>query len=271
MKLLPIALASIAVLPFLQAGQLTEIPTNETGPSWSAELSTGWDSLYMYRGVNQVPGFDDYGSSLSWTALSWTLQIGENDALSLGTWAAFSMGETDYKEIDAVASYTHTVGAFSLTFGYALYAVINEPNGLFNNELNVTIGYDFDLGFITLTPGLEYAFNVGPKPGQGGYSEQASSYLEIRLDGDMAIYRDKVALAPWAALGVNFRNNTTLRDEEASPFTGADHFEVGAALPFSVAEGITLSPYAAVSMQWSDFPGTQPTTFWGGVSVNFSF
>jgi hypothetical protein len=270
MKLPAFLLAVVGMGSLLHAGEFKEQIVSPPS-KWSAELSTGWDSLYMYRGVNQVPGFDGYGSSLSWTALTCTISLTANDSLSIGTWAAFALGESDYKELDAVASYTHTFGAFSLTLGYALYAVINEPNGLFNNELNVAAAYDIDLGWISVTPGFIYAFNVGPKPGQGGYSEQASSYLEARVDGEMAIYRDKVSLAPWVAFGANFRSNTTTRDGEASPFVGSDHFEVGAALPVSLAENVTASPYVAASTQWSDFPGTRPTTFWGGVSVTVSF
>lgn len=266
-KLFLLSLLAISAVSVLRGGELAEVAS----PDWSAELSTGWDSLYMYRGINQVPGFDDYGSSLSWTALSATIFLSENDSLSIGTWAAFALGESDYKELDALASYTHAFGDLSLTFGYALYAVINEPLGLFNNELNVAAAYGFDLGFLTLTPGVIYAFNVGPKLGQGGYSEQASSYLEARVDGEIPIHGETVGLAPWAALGINFRNNTTVRGGETSPFVGADHVEFGVAVPVAVAESVTLSPYVAVSSQWSDFPGTRPTTFWGGVSVAFSF
>jgi hypothetical protein len=261
---------SLAVMCASHAGDFKE-QIMSPARAWTAELSTGWDSLYMYRGVNQVPGFDNYGSSLSWTALTGTLQLTESDSISIGMWAAFSIGETQYKELDALASYTHAFGALSITLGYALYAVTSEPYGLFNNELNAAVAYDINLGPLTLTPGIIYSFNLGPKLGQGGYSEQASSYLELRLDGDVALYRDKVSLAPWTALGINLRNNTTVRDGTASPFVGADHFEAGAALPIALAEGVTLSPYGAVSFQWSDFPGTQPTTFWGGVSVVFSF
>jgi len=271
MKLSIVPLAAMAAASFLHAAEFKDA-SSAASFDWSAELSTGWDSLYMYRGVNQVPGFRGYGSSLSWTALTATVSLGESDSISIGSWAAFALGESDYKELDAVASYTHTIGAFSFTLGYSLYAVINEPNGLFDHELNVAAAYDIDMGFLTLTPGLIYAFNVGPKPGQDGYIEQASSYLEVRVDGDIPIFRDKVALAPWVALGINFRSNTTVLDNgEASPFVGADHFEAGTALSFLLAEGVTLSPYVAVSTQWSDFPGTRQTTFWGGASVVFSF
>src|SRR3954463_11843118 len=58
---------------------------------WSASLSTGWDSLYMFRGVNVLPGFEGYGSSLYWTQLSVTFNLSENDFLTVGAWTAFGI------------------------------------------------------------------------------------------------------------------------------------------------------------------------------------
>ncbi len=66
---------------------------------WGAELSTGWDSLYMFRGVN-VLRFDQdgneqkYGSSLYWTQLSVSFMPTENDTITLGGWMAFGIGST---------------------------------------------------------------------------------------------------------------------------------------------------------------------------------
>jgi hypothetical protein len=61
---------------------------------WGASLSTGWDSLYMYRGVN-VLRFDQdgneqkYGSSLYWTQVNVSFMPTENDTITLGGWMAF--------------------------------------------------------------------------------------------------------------------------------------------------------------------------------------
>jgi hypothetical protein len=264
--------AALFVLPPLHAGQNTfkESAASEESAPWEGSLSAGWDSLYMFRGVNQLPGFEGYGSSLSWTALELTVHLTGADSLTFGTWMAFGLSESDYKEIDGLATYTHTIGALSLSLGYALYAVPSETNGLYNNELNIAAAYEMKCGTVTLTPGIAYAFNLGPAPGNRGYVEQASSYLEIRLDGEVPLFHDVVSMAPWAALGVNFRNNTT-GGATPTPFVGADHVEIGAALPIALCEGVSLAPYVATSFQWSDFPGTRPATVWGGASVAFSF
>lgn len=265
-----ILLSATCLCPFasLRAGEVQS--SDETSP-WTGSLATGWDSLYMFRGVNQLPGFEGYGSSISWTGLTLTWTFSEADSLTLGTWAAFGLTDSDYKEIDAFAVYTKTIGDLSLALGYSLYAVINEPNGLYANELNFAAGYDFTIGHVTLTPGVLYAFNLGPAPGNGGYVEQASGYLELRVDADIPVLHDGLSITPWTAFGLNFRYNTTGRNDPPSPFIGTDHIECGVALPIVLSRAVTVAPYVASSFQWMCLPDTAATTFWGGASVAVSF
>lgn len=240
-------------------------------PWWSATLSTGWDSLYMFRGVNQLAGFQGYGSSISWTSAALTFNPGTNDSLEIGTWSAFGLSESDYKEIDATAVYTHTFGNLSVSLGYALYAVLNAANGLYSHELSAAAAYELRCGPLKLTPGLEYDFNAGPAPGNRGYVEQGSSYLQLRVDGEISICRDRVSLAPWAAAGFNFRYNTTEKTGTPSPFVGANHAEFGISVPVAVTAAVSVTPYVAYSYQWNQLTGTRPDTFWGGAAVVFTF
>ena len=242
----------------------------ETSP-WAASLSTGWDSLYMFRGVNQIPGYHDYGSSISWTAAALTWSPTEHDSFTLGSWMAFGIGETSYKEIDGTLTYTRTIGSLSLSAGYSLYAVLSEPGGQYSNELNFAAAYEFTLGPVTLTPGINYDFTLGPEPGNGGYIKAAAGYLELRLDGDVPVYREILHAAPWVALGFSFDYNTAGNADNPQPYTGADHVELGLTLPIAVSKAISVAPYVAYSYQWVDLAGTERNTWWGGVAVNFSF
>lgn len=242
----------------------------ETEPTqwWNADLSTGWDSLYMFRGVNVIPGFQGYGSSLYWTDLSVTFNLSENDFLTIGTWVAFGIGDTNYKEFDAYAAYTHTFGNLAVSLGYTYYQVLSETYGLYSHELSIGAAYAIELGPITIIPGLNYFFNVGPAPQNRGFVTQAGSFLEARVDAEIPVYSDVVALTPWASFGTNFRYNV---DSDGSPFNGGNNLELGIALPIAVSESITVAPYGAYSYQWNDLVGTRPNTFWGGGSVTFSF
>ena len=90
---------------------------------WGASLSTGWDSLYMFRGVNVLRFNQDgqkqqYGSSLYWTQLNVSFMPTDKDTITLGTWMAFGIGHSNYKELDVTANYTHA-------FNYLLSRGVN--------------------------------------------------------------------------------------------------------------------------------------------------
>lgn len=258
-------------LVFLGCLALTSSLRGEEASGASFELGAGWDSLYMFRGVNQLPGFEGYGSSLSWTSVSVAWAVTAKDTLTLGTWQAFGLGESDYKEFDVTAAWTHAWNGFDFTLGYALYAVLSAPNGLYAHELNAAAAYGLQAGPVSLTPVVLYAFNLGPAPGNRGYVEQASSYLELRLDAETPRWRDAVSFAPWIAAGFNFRSNTTDATDPAAPFTGFNHVEVGVALPLRLGPAAALSPYVAGSFSGQSLAGTAAATFWGGVNVVVGF
>jgi hypothetical protein len=244
----------------------------ETKQWWNASLSTGWDSLYMFRGVNTLPGFEGYGSSLYWTQLSVTFNLTDNDFLTIGNWLAFGMSESSYKEDDVIVNYTHTFGNLSVRLGYTFYYLINSATyGLYSHELSTGVAYKLELGPVTLTPAVNYYFNVGPNFGNRGFVEQCASYLEARVDGSMPIYKDVVSIAPYVSFGTSFRYNFSTHSDPPAPFVGTNNIQSGVSLPIAITKNITVSPYVAYSYQWYGLVGTTPSTFWGGGSVTFAF
>ncbi len=254
---------------FKEVKTVVEEPT----PWWTASLSTGWDSLYMFRGVNTLPDpGNGYGSSLYWTQLSVTFNLTENDFLTLAGWTAFGLTDSSYKEFDGIATYTHTFGNLSVKLGYTFYALLNaNQTGLYSHELNAGVAYKLEFGPVTVTPGINYFFNVGPNIGNGGYVEQTASYLEARIDASTPIYKDIVSLAPYVSFGTSFRYNFSTDENPPSPFVGANNIQGGISLPIAVTKNIVVAPYAAYSYQWYGLVGTTPSTFWGGGSVTFTF
>jgi hypothetical protein len=248
---------------------------------WGASLSTGWDSLYMFRGVN-VLRFDQngnrqkYGSSLYWAQLNVSFMPTANDTITLGSWTAFGLGNTNYKEEDVTVNYVHTFGNLSVGLGYTFYYYLASV--LYQNELNASLAYTFHLpAGITLVPSLTYYFNVGPdfddfRRGTGAV-ETTSSYLYARLDAGIPIYKDIISLAPWFGFGASFDFNAKVADNGNGFefFTGANNIEVGINLPIKINSTITVSGYGAYSYQWQGLIGTEPSTFYGGAKVTFSF
>lgn len=245
-----------------------EVIIEEPTQWWNAELSTGWDSLYMFRGVNVLRGNSSYGASLYWTDLSFTFNLSENDFLTIGSWMAFGLDNQNYKEFDAYISYTKTIGNLALTAGYTFYYVLNAP--LYSHELNVGAGYEFDLGFMSIVPGIYYYFNIGPDVATTGIAEEASSFLEIRVDGSIPVYAESISLDPWISFGTNFRYNV---DSNGNQFNGTNNLELGLAMPIQLSSVVSVTPYVAYSqvLNSGGILGTNRSTVWGGGAVTFSF
>ncbi|GAB4177194.1 MAG: hypothetical protein Fur0032_17310 [Terrimicrobiaceae bacterium] len=234
---------------------------------WGASLSTGWDSLYMFRGANVLRGDMSYGSGIYWTDLNFTWNITDSDFLTVGSWVAFGTQKTDYKEVDIYTTYTKTFGDLALSFGYIFYYVWSAP--LYSHELNVSAAYTFDLGFMTVTPSLSYFFNLGPNVAEEGLADSATSYLLAKIAGSIPVIGDAVSIDPWISFGTNFDYNV---DENLNQFVGANDLQVGIGVPWAINDTITLYGYGAYSYAWENLFGTtRPNTFWGGAKVIFSF
>ena len=246
--------AALLTQPLLAADAKTVqekvVVEEEARKWWGAELSTGWDSLYMFRGVN-VLRFDQdgnkqkYGSSLYWTQVNVSFMPTENDTITLGSWMAFGIGNTKYKEFNGIVNYAHTFGDLEVGVGYIFYYYLNSV--LYQNELTASLEYTFNLpAGITLAPSLAYFFNVGPdfddfRRGTG-VVRTASSYLLARLDAGIPIYKEIISLEPWFAFGASFDFNARTADNESGFefFTGGNNIEVGIGLPIKINDVITL-------------------------------
>lgn len=255
-----------------------KVVVEEASPLFNGALSTGWDSLYMFRGVNVIRNAygnsSDYGSGIYWTDLNFTWNITENDLLTVGAWMGFGTQNTSYKELDLYASYTHKIGDLALSAGYIFYYVFPTGLNLYSNELNVKAAYTFDLGFMSVVPSIGYFFNLGPDVADGnGIAKSASSYLLLRVDSTIPIYKDVVALAPWVAYGTNFQYNPKLtQDGTYDFFNGANNLEIGVGLPIKINDMVSVYGYAAYSYAFANLWGTtQPSSVYGGAKVTFAF
>jgi hypothetical protein len=253
------------------------VVVEEEESSWyNAALSTGYDSLYMFRGVNTLRSNGGYGNSLWWTDANFTWNVSDNDTLTVGGWQAFGLSAASYREFDAYLNYVHSFGDLSVGLGYTFYYLYPPGGQDFQNELNAKVAYSIDLGFMTLTPAVTYFFNLGPDSGPGdevGVVSTASSYLDIRVNGSIPVIKDVLSVDPWAAFGLNFGYNLQGPSaDDLSSFDGANNIEFGVALPWKVNDIITVSGYVAYSYAFEQLGGiTQPSTFWGGGKVAFAF
>jgi len=266
--------AAISATPlFAGTKTLKEVVVVEekTTPLFNAALSTGYDSLYMFRGANVIgTGNNSYGSSLYWTDLNATWNITSNDMFNVGSWQAFGLVNTDYKENDVYATYTHLFGDFAASLGYTFYNVFSFP--LYANELSAKLAYTAKLGDVTITPSATYYFELGPDLNNKGSQNAGTSFLAFRVDSSIPLYKDIVSLQPWVGFGLNFDYNQKQTSEGLVLFNGANNLETGLAVPVKINSVVSVSGYVAYSYAFYNLFGTtEPSTFWGGGKVTFSF
>jgi hypothetical protein len=253
---------------------------------WSISASTGWDSLYMFRGVNVLGN----GNGIYWVGGEVNITPWENGTVSAGVW--YGVGSwwnganthAPYGELDVYADYTHTFGDLSLTAGWIYYyypnvAAVAGGTNSSQNEIYFGASYNIEIGNITLTPNTTYYYNVGPEIGKpGGIVNGGSSYWSMGLNASMPVGFDgAVSLAPYTQFNVNFGFNN--KDGGATRYNGGNNWQTGVALPIAFTSWLTVSPYVAYSYQWNSFiagagTGTGLTavnTFWGGISATVTF
>ena len=240
----------------------------EAAKWWSVKATTGWDSLYMFRGVNVLGN----GNGLYWLGGSVGVTPWENGSFTAGVWYGMSTSSRQYHELDVSLDYTHTFGPLAASFGWIYYYYPNSfglggPD-LSQNELYWKLAYTAELGSVTITPSATYFLNVGPDVNSGGWTQPCASYLLLRVDSTIPLYKDIISLAPWTAFGVNFDFNSR---NDGSFYQGGNNWELGLAVPIQITDWFSVSGYVAYSHQWEDLIATDENTWWAGASATFSF
>ncbi len=229
---------------------------------WSVNASTGWDSLYMFRGVNILGN----GNGLYWLGGDVGITPWANGTFTAGIWYGVGTG-VDYQELNVFANYTHSFGALDATFGW-IYYYYPTLDHISQNELFWALAYNAEICGVAITPSATYYLNVGPDVNNGGWTEPAASYLLFRVDASIPVYQEIVSLDPWVGYGLNFDFNSR---KDGSFFNGGNNFELGLSLPIQITSWFSVSGYVAYSYQWQDLVNTDANTWWAGASASFSF
>ena len=250
MKLNSFAMTSIGILGgalFANAGDpapepLPPAPAPEASGLFDEvglTLSSGWDSHYMFRGVN-------FGENLIWTDVNLSVPVAEALELELGAWYA-SLANDDYTELDLYAGIAYSI-TDSLTIGLG-YIWYDFPSGGEEiNEFGASIGYS--ISGVDLS-GAYYYDDVT----DGSYFEVGAGY-SIDLS-------DAVSLDPGVVVGFG---------DDYYGVNGGNHVGLTLGLPIQLTKSATLSPYIAYNIPIDSLDNAgEPEKFYGGVSLAVSF
>lgn len=181
--------------------------------SWGAEFKTEWESRHVHYGVNETGNSGAYANAVG-------VEIG---GLALNAWNGFGLGN-EFLEWDFSAAYNFELGPVFVMPGYNFRYMPGhvesgdhgghdahgggEEHGEQGGEgahAHNTYGNEIFLGLGTtaipyVTPAMMFLWDLNNIPG---------AFMELRLDGDVPVYRDVVSVQPYALLGLNFGYNTT--------------------------------------------------------------
>jgi hypothetical protein len=250
----------------------------ESERSWAAMLSTGWTSREVQYGVDQTGDYGAYTTELA-------LRLRN---LTLGGWYGVGTGN-DYQEWDFTVSYTFELGSIFITPGYNFSyqrSVVDDqasrpakekpPYSAPRNDRQTqhkehdragprqsSDAYGNEIFFFLatsvvpyVTPGMLFVTDVVNVPG---------SYLEVRLDGEIRVYKEVFELQPYVLLGINLGYNTT-------DYYGWNNFQFGLLATWRISQfvsifgGINYS-VALTALQQIE----QENAIWASCGLTFSY
>jgi len=255
--------------------QLIQDTTSPPPRGISMNASSGYDSLYMYKGVNVIPG-----DGIVWVSLDPLMKLGGNDFIDLPLWYAVALGDPlpktaqNYREFDVPVIYTHKLGDFSLSAAYDLYLYFNYPGfrpggeGI-QHELHLGSSYTRNIGAVSWTPSLDYYYELGNANGTPyGCINLGSSLLSSSVTCSVPVIRDQLTFDPIGQYNLSFGYSA---NQSGHYVWGGNNAQISLPLTCHLGKHVSLKVYAAYSYQWQQLLGTSPGTIWGGGSLSYSF
>jgi len=246
---------------------------------WGASLETGWESRHVHYGVDETGDFGAYTTEVS-------VWIGD---LSLGAWSGFGTGNA-FEEWDFTAAYSLELGPVFFIPGYNFrYSPGNVEEGHSHGQEehddhdhedhhdadhdeeehdedghgHVHKEYGHELFFVLgtnaipyVTPSAAFIWDLNNTPG---------AFLELRLDGDIPVYKDIVSIQPYTLLGLNFGYNTR-------SYYGWNNWQFGVEVTWQVARHLAVFGGVNYSVAMTALRDIgQENVVWANAGVRLSY
>ncbi len=234
--------------------KLMETPMiEEAEPWWSGGVTVGYDSKYIFRGV-EIFGESGPADNLVWADVSFSAY-----GFTAGAWYASSASSSEYNELNLYASYTYSIGPVDLTGG-GIYYYFPYVDGGNNDTWELFAGLDYSIladGLLTASLYYYYDFDAF----EGGY-------LELQLSSSIPLYKGAegdtiVSLDPYALV--------SLDNEYNSDETELNHLQFGVGLTWNLSSSVALAGYVAYLEPLDAIDDFQDGEWWGGGSISVSF
>lgn len=220
--------------------------SHESSRWWGAALTTGWESRHVHYGVDETGNYGAYTTELAVWVKDFVFSV----------WSGFGTGN-DFQEWNFTAAYNLELGPVFFIPGYnfryipsaadsheeeeehdhheddhdhdhgaSAHSHASHTHKVYNNELFFVLGTN---AIPYVTPSMAFVWNLNDTPG---------AFLEFRIDGEIPVYRDILALQPYALLGLNLGYNTR-------EYYGWNNFQFGLEATWKINR--TISVFAGVN------------------------
>ena len=221
-----------AVLAFFSALSADKVAAEDIG----AEVSVGYDSDYMFRGVN-------LGQDLLWSDVNVSTSLSDGLDLGVGAWYANVADDAGNDELDIYAGLSTSMGDMSVDLGATYYYYPDPTAG--DGTLEFGIGLGTSAGPIDLSLGLYYDIDL------------EAAYYEVGAATSFDL-TDTMAVDVGGAIG----------NADGDTLTALT-FTIG--VPITLSDSASLSPYVGVNIPLDDYEDEFGDDIYSGLSLTVGF
>lgn len=221
-----------AVLAFFSALSADEVAAEDIG----AEVSVGYDTDYMFRGVN-------LGQDLLWSDVNVSTSLSDGLDLGVGAWYANVADDAGNDELDIYAGLSTSMGDMSVDLGATYYYYPDPTAG--EGTLEFGIGLGTSAGPIDLSLGLYYDIDL------------EAAYYEVGAATSFDL-TDTMAVDVGGAIG----------NADGDTLTALT-FTIG--VPITLSDSASLSPYVGVNIPLDDYEDAFGDDIYSGLSLTVGF
>ena len=221
-----------AVLAFFSALSADKVAAEDIG----AEVSVGYDTDYMFRGVN-------LGQDLLWSDVNVSTSLSDGLDLGVGAWYANVADDAGNDELDIYAGLSTSMGDMSVDLGATYYYYPDPTAG--DGTLEFGIGLGTSAGPIDLSLGLYYDIDL------------EAAYYEVGAATSFDL-TDTMAVDVGGAIG----------NADGDTLTALT-FTIG--VPITLSDSASLSPYVGVNIPVDDFEDVFDDDIYSGLSLTVGF
>tara|TARA_B100000609_G_C17185129_1_gene419302 strand:+ start:592 stop:1308 length:717 start_codon:yes stop_codon:yes gene_type:complete len=221
-----------AVLAFFSALSADKVTAEDIG----AEVSVGYDTDYMFRGVN-------LGQDLLWSDVNVSTSLSDGLDLGVGAWYANVADDAGNDELDIYAGLSTSMGDMSVDLGATYYYYPDPTAG--EGTLEFGIGLGTSAGPIDLSLGLYYDIDL------------EAAYYEVGAATSFDL-TDTMAVDVGGAIG----------NADGDTLTALT-FTIG--VPITLSDSASLSPYVGVNIPLDDYEDDFGDDIYSGLSLTVGF